>query len=229
MESALLIEERLGLAVESRQLGMGEFVIVLDKLGSEMMRGVVRGVYMDGSVHVESTGGGGSVGVQRVYASDLYMFVPLEDERIESDPDSRPDMGPDVDIDFEGPVVTEKRGVVLSIDERVKNKMDEKGDGVIKKSGGDDSKGDGGSSDDVRSDTRSPGSKVDVGSLPVGLKKKVVGVDGLDDSAINGVISAISDAAQRSLRDVGVRELDVFKVIVKIQKSVEGVLSSKSE
>ena len=209
-----LAEDRLELAVESHRLGPGERVIVLTKMGEEVARGRVIEVYPDSSVYIRESGPDSTVKSERIYDPSLYSFVPVVDERGESDIDDDPATAPDPDDDPTMPPIEEQ-----DPDARAEKKLKDTGTELEPKDGDSEpaatDKGNG----------KAPRSVVDVDSLPDHLKKEIVGLEGLDEAARNEVISAISDAALRSLRDVGVRDTEVYSTIVKIQKSLQTVLS----
>lgn len=206
-----LVEDRLELAVESRRLGPGESVIILTKMGDEVARGIVIEVYPDASVYVRESGPDNTVKADRIFAAELYSFIPMHDDRDEGNIDPGDTGGHDVDDEPGMPSIAEQ-----DPDVRAEKKMKETGTELEPKNGDDEDPG----SDGGTSGKGGPRSKVDVDALPEHLKKEIIGLDGLDESERNKVMSAISDAALRSLRDVGVRDTEVYATIVKIQKAV---------
>lgn len=241
----LLSEEQLNLAIESSLLGGGEPIIIATKGGEEMARGIVVDVYPDGSVHFRESTPEGAPVIERIYSPALYMFIPLVSERQEKE--IEPDRG-GIDPEFAiepgdtGAFDLQPRSVITQMseqdspDDRTAEKMDKD----VTQSGDKDRETDGGprgpkskerkkdanKKNDLEQDDRTPESRVDVDALPDGLKKKIIGVKGLDEESRNRVISDISDAALRSMRDVGVKDSEVFEKVVAIQKAVGDVLSA---
>lgn len=68
---------------------------------------------------------------------------------------------------------------------------------------------------------------IDTSKLPANVKKQLRDVSELDEDSINRVVSAISDAAVRSMRSVGVRESDLYARVADIQKAIRPVLNAK--
>ena len=207
-----LAEDRLELAIESHRLGPGEPVAVMTKMGDEVSRGIVVDVYPDGTVHVREDGSDRGVVSERIYSPDLYSFISMSpNDREEGDVEPGTIDGPHIDDDPQSPTISERdpdiraqvrmRGMGIRIDERAPSDDDD----------------DGKNGSGIRT-------KVDVKSLPDHLKKEIIGVSELDESSKNAVLSSIGDAALRSLRDVGVRDTDVYAMIVKIQRAVGDVL-----
>jgi len=233
----VLAEERLDLAVESARLGPGEKVIVVTKMGREVARGEVGETIPNGPVLVKvKDQGDKGVAEDRLYDPQFYSFVPLE----EAPEEERSD--PDVDEDPPEPSLQ-------GSDDRAEAKLKElgltlveqpqtAGAGVDKTPGN----GDGGgqktppqappkastkNAPDIRKDVSEPEASVDPNQLPDALKKKLVGVGGLDEAQRDKVVSEISDAALRALRDVGVKNHEIFSTVTKIQEVVLPVLEKK--
>lgn len=240
----MLAEDRLDRVVESHRLGPGEEVIVLTKMGEEVARGKVVDVYPDGSVHFRESASKNVTAAERIYDPSLYEFVPLEAEEGEQSIEPDTSLLPDLDTEPQSPTIAEQPAND-SPDDRAAAKMKSGGIDVTKKGGGGGrntpmsdgggksppkKKKDGnGNSDDksgVQKDNREPESKVNVDALPEQLRKQVIGIKGLDEAQRNRVIAEISSAALRAMKDVGVKETEVYATIVDIQKAVEGVLTS---
>ncbi len=241
----LLSEEQLNLAVESALLGGGEPIIVATKGGDEMARGIVVDVYPDGSVHFRESVPDGAPAVERVYSPALYMFIPLVSERQEKeiepdrggiDPEFAPEPGDTGAFDLQPRSVITQMSEQDAPDDRAAEKMgkdvtqpggkDRETDNGPKGPKSKEKKKDTDKKGDLEQDNRTPESRVDVDALPDGLKKKIIGVKGLDEESRNRVIADIADAALRSMRDVGVKDNEVFEKVVAIQKAVESVLSA---
>jgi len=225
----MLAEEQLDLAVEGDNLGPGERVLVLTKSGTEVARGVVRDVYPDGAVWVVADQHESKIDQQQVYDPSLYSFVPMDDPT-EDDDDSGD--SPDAERGRDGgPALSE-----LDADERVLRKMESLGinleaddedepEAKDKKLPG--TKGDksGDDDDDGRAkDKDKLPSKVNLDDLPDDLRQKVVGLNQLDDSSRDRVLSAVSNSSLRALKDVGVNDSESYRVVVKIQDAVIKVL-----
>jgi len=291
----MIAEERLDLAVESSSLGPGEKVIVITKSGTEVARGCVREVFIDGAVWLESIEG--QIDTARVYAPDLYSFVPLEPpEEEHRDPAEGPDPEPEGEYDM--PTIAE-----LEFDRRARERMEELGinleatgdddeesakvkkkagkkKGAKKKSGkkksdkkkasnrkdkdtGDDEPDDDDEDDDEdeeadadddddadnepapppskreakasdrvevggKKGSGSPETSVDVDALPKSVREKVSKFGDLDDAKADRVLSSISDAAARSLREAGIKDQELYRYVVRIQDAIAPVLGRKS-
>lgn len=241
----MLAEERLDLAVEATRLGPGEAVIVITKMGKEVARGTVQEGTPNGSIRVMVSDQGDS-GVQqsRYYNPALYSFIPQEAET-EDEGGSEPMLGDDP----QEPPLTE-----LPLDDRVEVKFKSMGISLVEqpagagtdqtlggngkppmtKAAGQVDKGQGppkskDKAPDPRVDPSEPAASVNIDALPPDLKKKIIGVKGLDESQRDKVLSEISDAALRALREVGVKNNEIFKTITKIQDAVIPVLEQKGE
>jgi hypothetical protein len=80
---------------------------------------------------------------------------------------------------------------------------------------------------EVRKDDRAASAKVDVDSLPKDLQRRLKGVGDLDEDARDRVLSAISEAAMRAFKAVGVKDTEVYGRIVKLQEVVKPILGMK--
>jgi len=228
----MLAEERLDLAVESTRLGPGEQVIIVTKMGHEIGRGTVQDIHPHGSVYVKLSDAEGKLKEDRIFDPTFYSFVPMEDEKPKETVDPEQDPGLDVDTDPPEQSLEE-----LPFDERAKVKIQKLN--ISLEANGDEANGEkdaGGNgkaaasdagSDDVRGDTRQPETKVDVDALPETIKKKIVGVKGLDEAQRDRVLSEISDAALRALKNVGVKDIEIYKTVSRIQEAVSPVLQQK--
>ncbi len=197
----MLAEERLELTVEAPQLGNGETVSVLTKMGAQVASGIVSGVYKSGenfSVQVREFSSAGS-SVDRLYSSQLYSFVADSPEEETEDEYAPSDGEPLTDNPSVDPI------------SEVEDSGDEKSDKKPK-------------DDEVRANTDSVSSKVDVDALPDEIKKRVVGVTGLDEEQRNRILSEISDAALRAMKIVGVKDSEIYNKVVSIQNAVAPLL-----
>ncbi len=242
----MLAEEQLNLAVESAVLGSGEEIIVVTKSGDEVGRGVVMDVYMDGSVHFRESVPDDSPTVERIYSPQLYSFIPVRDDREEKtiepesggvDPEFSITPGDTGSFDMRGADTLTQVSEQDSPDDRASEKMGKDVD--VTQSGGkgsdngprgpkgnDKKKSDSEKKTDLEKDNRTPESRVDVDALPEGLRKKIIGVKGLDEESRNRVIADISEAALRAMRDVGVKDLEIYAKVVEIQQVVAKVLEA---
>lgn len=76
------------------------------------------------------------------------------------------------------------------------------------------------SGDKTRGDETASASKINIDALPAPIRKKIVGVGALDSDQVDRVLSAVSDALLRALKSVGVKDDDVYKKVVEVQKVV---------
>jgi len=216
----MLFEDAYEQAVSASALSVGEFVLVTTKMGSEVANGTVTRVYGNGAVQIhtddypETTPAGGfQSNGDPIYNADLYLFIPLdelpgaavEDKSIsEADPEPK---AADKAKEKEEPEEEEPKSAA--------QKADKKTDVKLKNSG-------------IRKDARDAKAKVDVDKLPEDLKQKVQGIDKLDEAQIDRVMSAISEAALKPLKDVGVADSEVYERVVAIQKAVRTKFSKQS-
>lgn len=196
----MLVEDRLELAVESDRLGVGEYVMVVTQMGNEVSRGDITAIYpTTGAVQIREMPKNDaefrSASGDRIYDPSLYRFVPVEPVV------AREDDEPGLEYDDPGSRVDEHP------DQRAAEKISE----AEKESS-------------IRSDTSSASSSVDVDKLPPSVKKSLVGVQKMDEDQVNKVLSEVASAALRSLRNVGVKDTDVYRTVVKIQDAVKGVM-----
>lgn len=198
----MLAEDRLELAVESAALGVGEYVMVVTLMGNEVARGDITAIYpTTGAVQIRDVPSSdaefrGARG-DRIYDPAWYRFVPVEPAPAREDHDTG------VEYDDPGDSIDEHP------DRRAQAKIAE---------------AKGGEKESIRTDTSTPGTSVDVDKLPPAVKKSLVGVQKMDEEQVNKVLSEIGSAALRSLRNVGVKDTDVYRTVVKIQDAVKGVM-----
>jgi len=237
----MLAEDRLDLAVEATRLGPGEPVIVITKMGKEVARGTVQETLPDGPVHIHIEDQGGGVAMSRMYDPSLYSFIPIEGTDEDEDEAPEPMLGDEP----EEPPMTE-----LPLDDRVEAKVRSLGISLVEQPADDGEKSpslskptpansarqvDGGkgppkSKDkgpDPRADSREAGASVNLDMLPEALRKKITGVKGLDEAQQDKVMSEISDAALRALKSVGVKDLEIYKTVARLQDAIAPVLGLK--
>lgn len=212
----MLHEEALALALDWNTLSAGESVAVVTRMGNVLTRGEVIAVFPYGAVQVREydleRGGVQSI-ADRIYDTDLYLFIQSDaEEPIEvDDPDA-----------LEVPVLIEptpKSDVVSVVSEAAEPNAAETPDQrVEKKLGGAAAAG------NVRNDDRSTKSKVDLNALPKDLQKRLKGSSDLDEEARDRVLSAISEAAMKSLKAAGVKEIEIYPMIVKIHDALKPVI-----
>lgn len=209
----MLHEEALALALDWNTLSAGESVAVVTRMGNVLTRGEVIAVFPYGAVQVREydleRGGVQSI-ADRIYDTDLYLFIQSDaEEPIEvDDPDA-----------LEVPVLiepTQKGDVVSMVAEAAEPSAAETPDKRVEKKLG--------STGSVRADDRSAKSKVDLNALPKDLQKRLKGGSELDEDARDRVLSAISDAAMKSLKAAGVKEIEIYPIIVKIHEALKPVI-----
>jgi hypothetical protein len=197
--------------------------------------------------------GGREATIENIYDTDLYMLLPtpapeVPDRALDVPvftgelPVLVPVVGgevlavSDVGESYEKPVLYLDRGdwrvypdgtryhlSAVAFSDRIQE--DEKQDiDEAKAAKKDDGKKASAKSADPRKDTRSTAAKVDVNLLPKDLQKRLRGVGELDDDARDRVLSAISDAAMRSFKAVGVRDAEIYNRVVLIQDAIKPVL-----
>lgn len=197
--------------------------------------------------------GGREATLENIYDTDLYMLLPADAPEVPERaldlpvatgelPVLVPVVGgetlasADVGESAENPVLYLDRGewrvypdgtryhisaVAMSERLRVEEQQDIAEAKAAKKEA--DKKGDAKGAD-PRKDSRSTAAKVDVALLPKDLQKRLKGVGELDDDARDRVLSAISDAAMRSFKAVGVRDAEIYSRVVLIQDAIKPVL-----
>jgi hypothetical protein len=220
----MLHEEAVSLSVPWEDLAAGDPVEVTTKMGSPITRGRVIKVFNYGAVQIreydlEHNGGVQSI-ADRIYDVDLYLFLPIEDEG-PIDPDDPADK-------FETPVLFDADHPVVGgygvDDGSYEYEMGEDVDEVLT-----EKKAKSGEEKSVRKDDRAPKAKVTIDALPKDIQKRLKGVADLDDDARDRVISAISDAALKSLKAVGVKDIEIYARIVKIQDALKPVLGGETK
>ena len=206
----MLHEEALALALDWNTLSAGESVAVVTRMGNVVTKGEVIAVFPYGAVQVREydleRGGVQSI-ADRIYDTDLYLFVQSDaEEPIEvDDPDA-----------LEVPVLIEptaKGDIVSVVAEAAESDAAATPDQRVEKKLG-----------NVRNDDRSAKSKVDLNALPKDLQKRLKGSSELDDEARDRVLSAISEAAMKSLKAAGVKEIEIYPMIVKIHDALKSVI-----
>ena len=196
--------------------------------------------------------GGREATLENIYDTDLYMLLPTDapevpDRALDTPAHTGttvqvPVVGgeviatADVGESYEKPVLYLDRGdwrvypdgtryhlSAVAFSDRIQE--DEKQDiDEAKAAKKDDAKKASAKSADPRKDSRSTAAKVDVNLLPKDLQKRLKGVGELDDDARDRVMSAISDAAMRAFKAVGVRDSEIYSRVVLIQEAIKPVL-----
>ena len=248
----MLHEEALAIAVPYQELMLGEPVAVVTRMGTPVTRGSVKAVFSYGAVQVREFDlerGGTQAISDRIYDAELYLFLPTDppEDREIGNPDAaeRP-----VLLDPEAyviPPVTEGvQSNALPKLHRVEGdwiiypdgtryhksvmkagmmeqdwewKIDEAEEPAAEKPAP--------KQKEVRKDDRAASAKVDVDSLPKDLQRRLKGVGDLDEDARDRVLSAISEAAMRAFKAVGVKDTEVYGRIVKLQEVVKPILGMK--
>ena len=246
----MLHEEALAAAIPYGSLGLGETVVVVTRMGAMIAKGKVVAVFPYGAVQVREYDlerGGTQAISDRIYDAELYLFLagdPVPSAEI-GDPD-----------DLEVPVLLDPEMNATPISDVVSESVQSnalpklhrvEGDWIIYPDGTryhrsvakagmmeenwrwkiDEAEGDTAAPKEVRKDDRTASAKVDVNSLPKDLQKRLKGVGDLDEDARDRVLSAISEAAMRAFKAVGVKDTEVYGRIVKLQEVIKPVLEGK--
>jgi hypothetical protein len=243
----MLYEEVIASAVDPKDLSVGDPVVVVTKMGTPITRGMVVAVFSYGAVQIreydlEHNGGVQSI-ADRVYDAELYSFVIDE----EGEPETA------FDVDAEEGAIENPLAVALPVLQSVDGVVD----GIVGKSGAynigfselahiGEAKADDEEVDDeadaveepkkpqyqkkgdIRSDDRTAASKVNMDSLPKDLQKRLKGVSELDEDSVDKVLSAISEAAMRAFKSVGVKDIEIYSKIVDIQKAIRPIVGKKN-
>jgi hypothetical protein len=244
----MLHEEALTAAIPYEALGLGEPVIVVTRMGTMIAKGKVMAVFPYGAVQVREYDlerGGGQAISDRIYDAELYLF--LAGEAVDSAEIGDPDalevpvlLNPEMDAVPVSDVVAE---AAQSVARPKLHRMD--GDWIVYPDGTRYHKSvakagmmeqdwkwkveeaEEAAPKEVRKDDRTAAAKVDVNSLPKDLQKRLKGVGDLDEDARDRVLSAISEAAMRAFKSVGVKDTEVYGRIVKLQEVIKPVLEGK--
>jgi len=247
----MLHEEALDAAIPYEALGLGEPVAVVTRMGTFVSKGKVMKVFPYGAVQVREYDlehGGSQAISDRIYDADLYLFLPTdppEDSEI-GDPDAA-EVPVLLDPEMEAPPVSD--AVSESAQSNALPKLHRvDGDWIVYPDGtryhksvmkagmmeqdwewkieeADEKPAP--KQKEVRKDDRTASAKVDVNSLPKDLQKRLKGVSELDEDARDRVLSAISEAAMRAFKAVGVKDTEVYGRIVKLQEAIKPVLEGK--
>jgi hypothetical protein len=218
----MLHEDAVSMSVPWDELEAGDSVAVTTKMGSPITRGRVVKVFGYGAVQIreydlEHNGGVQAI-ADRIYDVDLYLFLPIEDSG-PIDPDDPADkFDTPILFDADHPLVGDY-GVDGGSDDY---EMDE--DIITEKKAAKAAP-----EKAVRKDDRTAAAKVTMDALPKDIQKRLKGVSELDDDARDRVLSAISDAALKSLKAVGVKDIEIYAKIVKIQEALKPVLGGESK
>lgn len=242
-------EQVMANAVDPSTLGAGDPVVVVTKMGNPITRGMVVAVFSYGAVQIreydlEHNGGVQSI-ADRVYDTDLYSFVYDEEEPpvtgLDVDDEEEPSENP---MAVALPVLQSVDGVVDGIggkSGRYNSNFDEPAHiGEAKDDEEVDDEADAVEEEppakkpqfqkksDIRSDDRTAASKVNMDSLPKDLQKRLKGVSTLDEDSVDKVMSAISEAAMRAFKSVGVKDIEIYAKIVDIQKAIKPIIGKKN-
>jgi len=173
-------EESLSYAVAPEMLGLGEKVLVVTVMGTPVTDGIVTAVYKTGAVQIRETPQPlGSGGVDRIYDSGIYRFVPAD--------------LPDVQEYIDAKSLAEKTDDSAASRERDSEAVD----------------------------------RIDIDKLPADLKKQIKGLENLEQSQVDRIVSAVSDAALGAMKAVGVKDSDTYARVVAIQNAVMPLLVNK--
>ena len=69
--------------------------------------------------------------------------------------------------------------------------------------------------------------RIDIDKLPADLKKQIKGLENLEQSQVDRIVSAVSDAALGAMKAVGVKDSDTYARVVAIQNAVMPLLVNK--
>jgi hypothetical protein len=206
----MLHEEALALALDWNTLSAGESVAVVTRMGNVVTKGEVIAVFPYGAVQVREydleRGGVQSI-ADRIYDTDLYLFIQSDaEEPVEVDNPDALEVPILIEPTAKGDIVSmvaeaEGAATAATPDQRVEKKLS-----------------------NVRNDDRSAKAKVDLSALPKDLQKRLKGSSDLDDEARDRVLSAISEAAMKSLKAAGVKEIEIYPMIVKIHEALKSVI-----
>ena len=253
----MLHEEALAAAIPYEALGLGEPVVVVTRMGTPVAKGKVMGVFSYGAVQVREYDlerGGGQAISDRIYDADLYLFLAgeVEDSAEIGDPDAA-EVPVLLDPEMEAPAISDvvseaaqsnalpklhrvdgdwivypdgtryhksvMKAGMMEQDWEWKVEEAEEAEPAAEKPAP--------KQKEVRKDDRTASAKVDVNSLPKDLQKRLKGVGDLDEDARDRVLSAISEAAMRAFKAVGVKDTEVYGRIVKLQEVIKPVLEGK--
>jgi len=236
-----LCEDRLDAAVRPLDLGTGERVVVVTKMGSEVITGDVLSRSEQGvSLRLESGGSG-------FYRSDLYEFIP-EGDVLKPDPpwpvsDYLDELPSDRCVRLGEEGSGGGRGFMREASGG--GEADDAGDVGGERGGGgraskpkpegdknggkenDDADAEGGKKSDKKQSPRDDENEVNPSQLPQDIRDRVVGIEGLDEEQVNKVLIDVNDAAMKSLRRVGVKEIDIYNAVGEIQGAVLTVLEKR--
>lgn len=244
----MLHEEALAASIPYEALGLGEPVVVVTRMGTPVAKGKVMAVFPYGAVQVREYDlerGGGQAISDRIYDAELYLFLAgeAEDSAVIGNADAAEVpvlLDPEMEATPISDVVAED---AQSVARPKLHRVD--GDWIVYPDGTRFHKSvakagmmeqdwqwkveeaDEVAPNEVRKDDRTAAAKVDVNSLPKDLQKRLKGVGDLDEDARDRVLSAISEAAMRAFKSVGVKDTEVYGRIVKLQEAIKPVLEGK--
>ena len=239
-------EQVMADTVDPTTLGVGDPVVVVTKMGNPITRGMVVAVFSYGAVQIREydleRGGVQSI-ADRVYDTELYSFVYDEEDppltALDVDDEDEPYENP---MAVALPVLQSVDGVVDGIggkSSQYNSNFDEPAH--IGEAAADEEEDEADAEKeppakkpqyqkkgDIRSDDRTAASKVNMDSLPKDLQKRLKGVSALDEDSVDKVLSAISEAAMRAFKSVGVKDIEIYSKIVDIQKAIKPIIGKKN-
>lgn len=191
------------------EVKVGKRVKVVDLMGGEKDEGIVS-TYSKYGVVLEN----GSY-----YGNKTYSFLIEENISDESNLLER--------VDKKIKLLGEQVGLIEAekIDDNEKTD-NEKEDGIKNKKEKDSSQKDIENNDNEKGGSLvKTGTSIDPTVLPDDIKKAVVATGQMDEDQMNGVLADIGDAAVKALKRANVKDVEIYKVVVKIQESIQGILT----
>lgn len=217
------LTEMLDKRITFDKLAIGERVRVTTKTGRLVCFGTVHSVYkMEKAVLVRGeldptlAGDLKQVTMDHMYRADLYDFYA---EKYEEEP------GEDIETPVKHQVTPKDKSLIdgsfsgsnIKKEAEETEPDDTENDG---EDGGEDKKG---KKDTVKLKDKD----VDVSKLPKEVQQQIKGSDSLDDDKIDIAMSKISDSVRQALKNAGVKDTEVYQMVVDVQKAIEPILKKK--
>lgn len=200
---------RIDGCVRSGDLGVGEDVVVLTKMGTEVFSGTV----------IASTPFGVSIkneSESKFFQEEFYVFSVDEPEESKPVVRSLDDMTPDERVAYKRAKLSEADDADKKDDteEKPKAKPVDKTDDKKQK---DDGK-------EIGKDT-----DIETDKLPDDIKNAIINIDEIDGERLIGVLGDIGDASIKALKRAGISEDGLYEIVDKIQAAVKKVIMSSQE
>lgn len=221
--------EMLDKKISFDKLSVGERVRVTTKTGRLVCFGTVHSKYMmekavliRGELDPTLAGDLNQVIMDHMYRADLYDFYA---EKYEEEP------GEEIETPIRRQVSVKDKTLVDNGGSQagIKKESSSESDGEDSEDDEEDSEEDDGedSGKKAKDTVKVKDKDIDVNKLPKEVQQQIKGDDTLDDDKVDIIMSKISDSVRQALKNAGIKDIEIYQMVVDIQKVIEPILKKK--